>query len=69
MKRKTPKNMLLVCVTRGRTTKHYYSYGRLKDALSSIKLKPGDTFTYTKYVAGKETEATWRGNNVYSTER
>lgn len=68
MARVHPKSMYSLAVTRGRITKFYYGL-KLKDAIEAAGLKPEESFTYTKFVAGDETTATWHNDNSYSAVR
>lgn len=68
MARILPKVMYALAVTRGRRTRYFYGT-KLKDAIDAAGLLVGESFVYTKFVAGREAEAIWRGSNVYSVSR
>ena len=55
------KDIYVVTVTRGSTTR--YSYGeRLKDALASASIKVGETFRYARFSRGPVASAEFRGD-------
>lgn len=62
------KSIYVVAVTRGRRTRLRYG-NTLKEALALSGLKAGEDFTYMKYTGGEETDAVWKGDDVYSVAR
>jgi hypothetical protein len=58
-----PRRQFCLMVTRGRRTNYYWGE-RLKDLILH-RLKPGDKFSYTKYVRGPILKAEMIGPSSY----